>query len=85
MHEAEFGAITAPMIVAECAPDARLTAPFLLEWDDGVAGANAYREQQARYLLNHLVVRVQIEERDDIPREPVQVRATVPTDPCRRG
>lgn len=70
--EAEFGVVQPQMVVEEARrrPNTPLHAYFV--WDDREAGER-YRVVQARYLLNHLVVRVKVNE---LPRRDVEVRAT---------
>lgn len=70
--EAEFGVVQPQMVVQQARRQAGTPLHRYFVWDDRIAGEQ-YRLVQARYLLNHLVIRVKVNE---LPPRDVEVRAT---------
>lgn len=74
--EQEHGKVTPRIVLDDSRAEDALLHPCF-EWDDAAA-AELYREEQARFLIRNLTVRVEQEEQPAQPAQPAQkVRAFV--------
>ncbi len=78
--EQSHGEITPKIVLDSARSEDSLLHPCF-EWNDGVA-AEKYRENQARFLIRNLVVKV---EQDDSPPQAVRAYVNVVTDTEKAG